>query len=209
MVQKPGIKDKILETAWQLFVEKGYEKTTVDEIINLCGTSKGGFYHYFSAKDDLLIYISMLLDQHYVYLTENINLELSVRDKLFFYTEESFRYIENNIPSDILALELSAQVTKTGIKHLLDERRYYFSILTVLISQGQSNGEFSNKRTTRELVKLYAMQERAVLYDWCICDGNYPLSAYGVEMFKMFIKEALKPDYLSDERRNTNEQIRD
>ena len=40
--------------AWRLFDEKGYENTTIDEIILQSGTSKGSFYHYYSGKDELL-----------------------------------------------------------------------------------------------------------------------------------------------------------
>ena len=42
---------KIVEAAWQLFYEQGYEDTTVEEIIAESGTSRGSFYHYFEGKD--------------------------------------------------------------------------------------------------------------------------------------------------------------
>ncbi|MCG8514779.1 MAG: TetR/AcrR family transcriptional regulator [Halanaerobiales bacterium] len=53
------LKEKIIRTAYELFSEKGYEKTTVAEIINISETSKGGFYHHFKSKDDLLEAITM------------------------------------------------------------------------------------------------------------------------------------------------------
>lgn len=51
---KKSIKTRIVSAAWQLFYEKGYDQTTVDDIIALSGTSKGSFYYYFSTKDELL-----------------------------------------------------------------------------------------------------------------------------------------------------------
>lgn len=42
-----SVKGRIVEAAWQLFYEKGYNGTTVDDIIDLSGTSKGSFYYYF------------------------------------------------------------------------------------------------------------------------------------------------------------------
>ncbi|MBR6312177.1 MAG: helix-turn-helix transcriptional regulator, partial [Oscillospiraceae bacterium] len=47
-------KRKIVAAAWQLFYERGYDYTTVDEIIARSQTSKGSFYHYFEGKDALL-----------------------------------------------------------------------------------------------------------------------------------------------------------
>ena len=40
-------KGKIITAAWDLFYEQGYEDTTIEEIIDKSGTSKGSFYHYF------------------------------------------------------------------------------------------------------------------------------------------------------------------
>ena len=44
---------KIVSAAWKLFYEQGYGDTTVEEIIDLSGTSKGVLYHYFDGKDAL------------------------------------------------------------------------------------------------------------------------------------------------------------
>lgn len=45
----------ILNTAYHLFMEKGYEHTSIQEIINhLGGLSKGAIYHHFKSKEDIL-----------------------------------------------------------------------------------------------------------------------------------------------------------
>lgn len=46
----------ILDTAFRLFLEKGYEHTSIQDIINnLGGLSKGAIYHHFRSKDDILV----------------------------------------------------------------------------------------------------------------------------------------------------------
>lgn len=50
-------KQCILKTAQQLFCENGYASTSIDEIISILSLSKGGFYHYFSSKESLLLEI--------------------------------------------------------------------------------------------------------------------------------------------------------
>lgn len=47
-------RDEFLEAAVRLMAAKGYEKTTIQEIIDAVGVSKGAFYHYFSSKEDVL-----------------------------------------------------------------------------------------------------------------------------------------------------------
>ena len=58
-------KGKIVSAAWKLFYEQGYDETTVEEIIDESGTSKGSFYHYFEGKDSLLGTLSFLFDEKY------------------------------------------------------------------------------------------------------------------------------------------------
>ena len=194
-MQSESMRERIIAAAWQLFDEQGYECTTVEQIIEACGISKGGFYHYFHAKDDLLEELALLLDKEYERLV--LPEGMSCYEKLIWGTTQVYRYIEEQVPVDILALVYSSQVVKKGDKYLLNHKRYYFKFLTALISEGQRAGEFRSDRSFRELVRFYAMQERAVLYDWCICGGSYPLAGYGIEMLDLFVRntreDAAKP----------------
>lgn len=45
---------ELLNTAQQLFAQKGYEQTSVREVIKEVGVAKGTFYHYFDSKLNLL-----------------------------------------------------------------------------------------------------------------------------------------------------------
>ncbi len=47
-------KNEFLDTAMRLFMERGYEDTSVNAIIDSIGVSKGAFYHYFKTKEELL-----------------------------------------------------------------------------------------------------------------------------------------------------------
>ena len=53
---KKGIerRDQIIEAAERLFYEKGYEQTSVQDVLDSLSLSKGGFYHYFQSKIELL-----------------------------------------------------------------------------------------------------------------------------------------------------------
>ncbi len=47
---KRQTKAKIVSAAWKLFYQNGYDDTTIDDIVEASGTSKGSFYHYFRTK---------------------------------------------------------------------------------------------------------------------------------------------------------------
>lgn len=49
----------ILDVAFRLFMEKGYERTSIQDIINnLGGLSKGAIYHHFKSKEDILVAVT-------------------------------------------------------------------------------------------------------------------------------------------------------
>ena len=51
--------ERILDTAQRLFLEKGYEQTTIQDIIeNLCGLTKGAIYHHFKSKEEIIDAVS-------------------------------------------------------------------------------------------------------------------------------------------------------
>jgi TetR/AcrR family transcriptional regulator, transcriptional repressor for nem operon len=50
---KKTARDKLIEAAQAEMLSKGYPGTTVDEICERAGVSKGSFYHFFSSKEDL------------------------------------------------------------------------------------------------------------------------------------------------------------
>lgn len=47
-------RDSILKKGQELFFEKGYEETSIQDILNALSISKGAFYHYFESKQALL-----------------------------------------------------------------------------------------------------------------------------------------------------------
>ena len=54
MIKGEKRKYQIIRTAEDLFYEKGYENTTVQDIIDAVKLSKGGFYHHYTSKEQLL-----------------------------------------------------------------------------------------------------------------------------------------------------------
>lgn len=180
-------KGKIINAAWKLFYEQGYEDTTVEEIIDESGTSKGSFYHYFEGKDALLSSLSYIFDEEYAALRETLPEDMPSFDKLLYLNKELFAVIEDRIDIDLLTRLYSTQLVTKGEKHLLDSKRLYYKLLREIVTDGQKKGELTQKMTAKEIVKLYAMCERALIYDWCLYKGEYSLSTYAATMMPVFL----------------------
>ena len=186
---KNQTKGRIVSAAWKLFYEQGYEDTTVEEIIAESGTSKGSFYHYFGGKDALLETLSMIFDEKYEELMETMDEGMNSFDKLLLLNMELFTMIENTVPLDLLARMYSTQLITRGDKHLLDRNRTYYKVLRKITLEGQERGELRSDMSVNEMTKLYALCERALLYDWCICEGDYSLKNYARDMMPRFIRD--------------------
>jgi len=180
-------KGKIIKAAWELFYDVGYENTTVEEIIEKSGTSKGSFYHYFEGKDALLGSLSYIFDEEYARLQDSFPENMSSFDKLMYLNKELFSVIEDRIDIDLLTRLYSTQLVTKGEKHLLDNKRLYYKLLKSIVIEGQKNREFTDEMSAGEIVKLYAMCERALIYDWCLCNGEYSLMSYAKRTMPVFL----------------------
>lgn len=68
-MKEKNVKEVLLKSAYDLFLEMGYYAATVDEICKKSGVSKGSFFHYFESKEELGIEV---LKWYYAYATNLI-----------------------------------------------------------------------------------------------------------------------------------------
>ena len=177
---------RIISAAWKLFYEQGYDGTTVEDIVFESGTSKGSFYHYFDGKDALMGTLAYVFDEKYEDLMPTLDPEKGAIETLAYINHELYVMIESSVSIDLLTRLLSTQLLARGEKHLLDRSRVYFRLLKKIVRQGAERGEFRPGLAQEEIVRAFAMWERAQLYDWCLCGGDYSLVAYAEKMTPLF-----------------------
>jgi AcrR family transcriptional regulator len=70
----PVKRKELLSIAESLFLEKGYEHASIDDILKRSDISKGAFYHYFKSKEEVLVAsIENLLDEAVAYLQPTVD----------------------------------------------------------------------------------------------------------------------------------------
>lgn len=185
-------KMKIINASWELFYENGYESTTIEDIVERSETSKGSFYHYFEGKSELLNSLSYIFDSKYEELEPELPDDMTAFEKLMFLNRELFKMVENRIPMDLLTLLYSSQMSLKGDRNLLDHNRTYYKLLRKLAIEGQNNGEFSEDVSVNEIVKAYALCERAIISDWCLCNGEYSLYKFSETLLPRLFRGFLK-----------------
>ena len=180
-------KRKIVNAAWKLFYEHGYDATTIEEIIDESSTSRGSFYHYFDGKDALLGSLAYLFDEKYDKLSASVSASSGAFEALLYLNGELFSMIETSVDFELLTRLYSTQLTTKGEKHLLDRNRTYYKLLRKIVSAGQESGELTKSMTVNEIVNYYAMCERALIYDWCLSGADYSLSSNSARLLPMML----------------------
>lgn len=91
----------ILDVACRLFMEKGYEHTSIQDIIDqLGGLSKGAIYHHFKSKEDILVAVTdkMTEESNRMLAVIRDRTDLTGREKLkMIFKESIFRPVQDEI----------------------------------------------------------------------------------------------------------------
>ncbi len=61
--------ERILDASTRLFIEKGYEQTSIQDILDALNLSKGGLYHHFKSKEEIL---DAVMQRRVQSITENM-----------------------------------------------------------------------------------------------------------------------------------------
>ena len=189
---KNQTKSRIVTAAWQLFYKYGYDNTTIDDIVETSNTSKGSFYHYFESKDALLGSLSVLFDEKYEEIMEDVDAVGGPLEKLVYMNRELFLMIENTVSVTLLCRLFSTQLVTKGERHLLEPERTYYKLLRQITIEGQEAGLFRDDLSINDITKAYAMFERGMMYDWCLSSGNYSLCQYSQQVLPLFLKALCK-----------------
>lgn len=136
--------ENILSLSTKLFIEKGYDKTSIQDIINALGMSKGAIYHHFKSKEEIL---NAVLEQRSAHITEMFNNLLTniqasnAREKLVSILENVLSDKEIQSMNNVLNSQIkNPQFVLTGIKDCIIKDA---PKIAKIILQGKEDGSIT------------------------------------------------------------------
>jgi len=153
-------RDKIVETSLKLFVEKGYDETTVLDIVaNLGGLTRGAFYHHFKSKEEVLeaIFTSKSYESDAFDQAKNAKgvnglekLRIALIASLIHNTAT-----ERNKEMTMLAVQLmmSPRFLEVKVKNDIEAARK----MKPFIAEGMIDGSISSTHPPRLLAELFML----------------------------------------------------
>lgn len=84
-MKKEVRKKELIKIAYELFITKGYENTSVDEIIAKAGIAKGTYYYHFESKEQMLEeVVNMMIDSGVERAKQILQSDLKIEEKLVY-----------------------------------------------------------------------------------------------------------------------------
>lgn len=141
--KKAETRRAIIESAVQLFSEKGFEKTSIEDIAKTANIGKATVYTYFAAKSDIfLTYCDDELDEAFADLKKPKQDGVFLLDQLIEFFMLKFTFVTRNreFGRQLLREMLFPKVVNERAKEH-DQR--YFDVLEVLFTNAQKRGEIA------------------------------------------------------------------
>ncbi|MEU9028358.1 TetR/AcrR family transcriptional regulator [Streptomyces sp. NPDC048383] len=172
------VPQRLLAVATRLFAERGYDRTSVQEIVEAAGVTKGALYHYFGSKDDLLheVYARMLRLQQQR-LDAVAGSDAPVEERLRAAAADVVVTTIENLDDAMIFFRSMHQLSPEKYKQVRSERRRYHERFRALVEEGQRTGVFVTA-TPADLVVDFYFGSVHHLSTWYRTDG--PLTPHQV-----------------------------
>ena len=185
-------KQKILETALDLFSKKGFDQVTVDEIVSASQSSKGAFYVHFKSKFEIFHEKFKEIDDFYQTFTESLPSELSYKEKIIRLFTSQMIFLRDDLGIDLMrTVYMSSLIPNQPNDYLSNTDRTLYKIIHSFVLGGQESGEFTTDLSTNEITMLITRSMRGTLYDWFIFNEKYNL-IHEAQKFIALVLEGIK-----------------
>lgn len=161
-------RERLFRSALQLFAQKGFEETTVEDITEAADVGKGTFFNYFPSKDHILIAFSDMqigkLEQAVAGLRSSGQpLQEFMRSLVLKMTEEPIRN-----PGLIRAL-LRGYLSTTAVREMMIQKQNHaHGLHKQMIEIGQGRGEVRSDIPAAEIAHFFRQTILGTLLIWSV-----------------------------------------
>lgn len=183
---------RLLTVATRLFAKKGFENTSVQEIVEAAGVTKGAMYHYFSSKDELLYEVyARVLRMQMDRLEKIAAAEGPVGERLRSAAADVVVTSIANLDDNKIFMRSMQQLGADKQRRVRADRRRYHERFRALVEEGQRTGVF-RADASADLVVNYFFGAVHHLGQWYRHSG--PLTAGQVAAdFADLLMRSLRP----------------
>jgi AcrR family transcriptional regulator len=193
-VQWTANRQRIVDSAFELFAKYGYAKVSVNEIIKAAGISKGNFYTYFHSKQDIFLMIVEQSDASKVTLASRMGENLEPSRRIAQYVRLRLENFLNTNHSRWVKFssEFWATVEMTAEMEKRSSERYdaFAQDLGKVIQEGVENGDFAADTDVSSLVYVIMSMIDGIASMSAVM--KHPLDEHKINMAVEMVENYLK-----------------
>ena len=189
--KKRELHARIYETARQLFLERGFEATTVAEIAEAADVAQGTFFNHFSSKQAVLAELTSEVSDHlHGMVDEQLARPVSTLERIAGFADS---VAEQLIQTRALARDVVFELMRTGTRpgNAYPYLSGVYEPFTAVLREGQRRGEVRADLDAAFLAEIVIGGLNVSVTHWLV-DPDYPLEERMRET-AAFLTEAIQP----------------
>jgi AcrR family transcriptional regulator len=181
------VKERLLRVATRLFARHGFEGTSVQDIVDAAGVTKGAMYHYYGSKDDLLYEVyHQLLTMQTTRLSEIVKGSGTPEERLRAAAVDVVVSSLDHLDDMIVFFRSLHMLPDDRQTQVRAERRAYHDQFRALVEEGMADGTFSSA-VPADIVVHYYLSAVNQLGSWFRPDGPLTATQVGEEFTDLLL----------------------
>jgi len=185
--------DFLLEKGMEILWSKGYNGTSVSDIVKKAGVPKGSFYFYFESKEDFVVRaIDKYFKMQFAPAQEILeNKVISPKQRLFDFHDYRASILKNEMDCTMgcLACNLGSEMAEHSEKirtAILIKEKFILSLISGVIQEAQDAGEVKNTMKAEDIAAFIEDSGKGAMTSM-----KGMKSAYPIDNFLIMVKEVL------------------
>ena len=175
----PARRQDILDAAEQVFLKKGYDATSVQDIADAVGLLKGSLYHYVSSKEDFLFGVIEPVYQAALDTVVRVaDTDKPALERLADFVRAHVVFVSEHMSAFKIRLREFSQLSPGRREQLHEQGEIYNAALQRILNDGRASGDIDSALDLR-LTTLVMIGELNSLTQWYHADGRYSAKRLG------------------------------
>ena len=189
-----NVADDVTRAAVRLFASQGYANTSVQQIVEAAGVTKGAMYHYFESKDDLLFAIyERMLSLQKSHLDDIISRGGPVDDVLRAVCVDVVETSIEFLPEGTVFFRSQHMLALPRQQEVVRRRREYHDEFATLIQRGQDEGLYLTDIPRAVLIANF-FSDIHYLSHWYNPDGTEDKTLVAEQLTDLFLTGVRRSD---------------
>jgi AcrR family transcriptional regulator len=188
-----SIPEKLMRVSVELFAQHGYAQTSVQQIVDAAGVTKGALYHYFKSKDDLLFDIyDRLLSMQREHLEAIVARGLDPEQTVRLVCEDVIVTSIEGLDDGAVFFRSQHMLSEKRQREVKQRRRAYNDAFEGILARGRADGVFRTDIPPAILIAHF-FSDVHYLAQWYSPDGPLSKQQVASELTDLYLAGLLAP----------------